>query len=117
MITPLPGAWSTPEGCATLPFFGVAPVMLDDKGRELQGPGEGILAVKAPWPGMFRSIWGDKERFEQAYFSAFKVCESGGLVWETAACGRLGHRGRWCVCCTWQWQWRAAAYLFICLFI
>lgn len=80
MITPLPGAWSTPAGCATLPFFGVAPVMLDDKGRELQGPGEGILAVKTPWPGMFRSIWGDKERFEQAYFSAFKVCGGVGGV-------------------------------------
>ena len=30
-ITPLPGAWATTPGCATLPFFGVAPVILDDK--------------------------------------------------------------------------------------
>ena len=30
-ITPLPGAWATLPGCATLPFFGIAPVILDDK--------------------------------------------------------------------------------------
>lgn len=36
MITALPGAFPLKPGCATLPFFGVAPVLLDDKGRELQ---------------------------------------------------------------------------------
>jgi acyl-coenzyme A synthetase/AMP-(fatty) acid ligase len=36
MITPLPGAWPEKPGSATLPFFGVRPVVLDDKGNELQ---------------------------------------------------------------------------------
>lgn len=39
LITPLPGAWALKPGSATLPFFGVHPVLLDDKGRELDGPG------------------------------------------------------------------------------
>jgi acyl-coenzyme A synthetase/AMP-(fatty) acid ligase len=40
MITPLPYAWATKPGSATLPFFGVQPVLLTDKGEEIQGPGE-----------------------------------------------------------------------------
>lgn len=35
-------------------------------------PGEGILAIKAPWPCMMRTVYGDHERFQQTYFSAFK---------------------------------------------
>ncbi|WIA34698.1 hypothetical protein OEZ86_013011 [Tetradesmus obliquus] len=72
MITPLPYAWATKPGSATLPFFGVQPVLLTDKGEEIQGPGEGILAIKAPWPSMMRTVYGDHERFEMTYFSAFK---------------------------------------------
>lgn len=72
MITPLPHAWDTKPGSATLPFFGVEPVLLDDKGRELQGAAEGILAIKRPWPSMMRTVYGDHERFEKTYFSAFK---------------------------------------------
>jgi acyl-coenzyme A synthetase/AMP-(fatty) acid ligase len=34
--------------------------------------GEGILAIKAPWPSMMRTVFGDHERFQQTYFSAFK---------------------------------------------
>jgi len=40
MITPLPGVWPTKPGSATLPFFGVLPVVLNDKGEELEGPAE-----------------------------------------------------------------------------
>jgi acetyl-CoA synthetase len=40
MITPLPYAWATKPGSATLPFFGVQPVLLTEKGEEIQGPGE-----------------------------------------------------------------------------
>jgi hypothetical protein len=45
MITPLPYAWATKPGSATLPFFGVQPVLLTDKGEEIQGPGEGCFAT------------------------------------------------------------------------
>lgn len=34
---------------------------------------EGILAIKRPWPSMMRTVYGDHERFEKTYFSAFKV--------------------------------------------
>ncbi|MCG8481016.1 MAG: acetate--CoA ligase, partial [Spirochaetales bacterium] len=39
MITPLPGATSAKPGSATLPFFGVQPVVLDEQGREIAGNG------------------------------------------------------------------------------
>ena len=46
MITPLPGATTLVPGSATLPFFGVEPAVLDEKGEELQGECEGCAA----WP-------------------------------------------------------------------
>ena len=73
MITPLPGVTPTKPGSATLPFFGVQPVILDENGNELEGNGvSGILAIKAPWPGQLRTLWGSQERFEDVYFSMFK---------------------------------------------
>jgi len=72
MITPLPFAWDLKPGSATLPFFGVEPVLLTDKGQEIQGEGEGILAIKRPWPSIMRTVYKDHKRFEQTYFSAFK---------------------------------------------
>lgn len=46
MITPLPNAWLQKPGSATLPFFGVVPVLLDEKGHEVKGEGEGYLCIK-----------------------------------------------------------------------
>jgi len=40
MIAPFPFAWDCKPGSATLPFFGVQPVLLTDKGEEIHGPGE-----------------------------------------------------------------------------
>ncbi|KAG2389158.1 hypothetical protein C9374_014558 [Naegleria lovaniensis] len=124
LITPLPGCIPTKPGSATLPFFGVQPVVLntncsnsssssngsgnptnDDMNRfepptptlmvqpmaatndtaaspslpggatsastnslELQGECEGYLAIKYPWPGIARTIFGDHERYEKTYF-------------------------------------------------
>jgi acetyl-CoA synthetase len=73
LITPLPGAIPTKPGSATLPFFGVEPVILDETGKELQGNGvSGILAIKAPWPGHLRTTYGSHDRFQEVYFSMFK---------------------------------------------
>jgi acetyl-CoA synthetase len=73
LITPLPGVVDTPKpGSATKPFFGVEPVVLDDKGNELSGAVEGVLALKDSWPGQMRTIWGDHDRFKQTYFEMFK---------------------------------------------
>ena len=73
MITPLPGATATKPGSATFPFFGVEPVILDDKSNELEGNGiSGLLAIKTPWPSIARTIYGDHERYMQTYLSPFK---------------------------------------------
>ena len=73
MITPLPGATPTKPGSATFPFFGVEPVILDDKSNELEGNGvSGLLAIKTPWPSIARTIYGDHERYMQTYLSPFK---------------------------------------------
>jgi acetyl-CoA synthetase len=74
LITPLPGAVTTKPGAATFPFFGIEPVILDpESGNELEGDGvTGVLAMKAPWPGQMRTIFGDHKRFEDTYFSTYK---------------------------------------------
>ena len=74
LITPLPGATETKPGSATLPFFGVQPVVLDaTSGVEIEGNGvEGVLCIKDSWPGQMRTVWGDHERFQQTYFSDYK---------------------------------------------
>ncbi len=72
LITPLPGATPCKPGSATLPFFGVQPVLVDEQGQVLEGNGvSGNLCLAAPWPGQARSIWGDHARFVQTYFSVY----------------------------------------------
>jgi acetyl-CoA synthetase len=71
LITPLPGATALKPGSATLPFFGVEPCLIDDKGNEIEGVGEGALCIKRPWPGQMRTLFGDHERFKDAYFTMY----------------------------------------------
>jgi acetyl-CoA synthetase len=72
LISPLPGATPLKPGSATLPFFGVEPAVLDEKGVELSGNGvKGLLAIKHPWPGMARTIQNDHQRFVDTYLKAF----------------------------------------------
>jgi len=71
MITPLPGAIDLKPGSATLPFFGVEPVLLDNDGKEITGAGEGNLAIKSSWPGQLRTVYGDHQRMVQTYFSTY----------------------------------------------
>ncbi|MDP6853207.1 MAG: acetate--CoA ligase [Candidatus Marinimicrobia bacterium] len=73
LITPLPSATPLKPGSATLPFFGITPVILDPEGNEIHGnPAEGLLAIKTSWPGQMRTIYGDQQRFYDTYFSMFK---------------------------------------------
>ncbi|WP_322865979.1 acetate--CoA ligase [Aquicoccus sp. G2-2] len=74
MITPLPGAIPTKPGSATLPFFGVQPKILDAQtGKEITEPDvEGVLCMADSWPGQFRTVYGDHDRFVSAYFSDYK---------------------------------------------
>ncbi|CCG39993.1 acetate--CoA ligase [Magnetospirillum molischianum] len=72
LITPLPGATALKPGSATLPFFGVKPVMVDAEGKILEGAVEGNLCIAESWPGQMRTVYGDHERFVQTYFSTYK---------------------------------------------
>jgi acetyl-CoA synthetase len=72
LITPLPGATKLKPGSATLPFFGVAPAVVDTEGNVLEGAASGNLVILDSWPGQMRSVYGDHKRFADTYFSAYK---------------------------------------------
>ena len=74
LITPLPGATPTKPGSATVPFFGVQPVVLEpESGKEItETEASGVLALKDSWPGQMRTVWGDHDRFEATYFQQYK---------------------------------------------
>jgi acetyl-CoA synthetase len=74
LLTPLPGATATKPGSATLPFFGIQPVILEPTtGEEIHDTAaEGVLCIKESWPAQMRTVWGDHERFEKTYFSDYK---------------------------------------------
>jgi acetyl-CoA synthetase len=72
LITPLPGATPLKPGSATLPFFGVQPVLLTEDGREIEGNDvSGLLAIKNAWPGMMRTVYGNHQRFIETYFALY----------------------------------------------
>jgi acetyl-CoA synthetase len=71
MITPLPGVTATKPGSATVPFPGVkAEVVAEDTGEPVHGD-QGVLILTAPWPSMLRTLYKEKERFVETYFSKF----------------------------------------------
>lgn len=71
LITPIPGAIPLKPGSATKPFYGVQPAIVDGEGNIIDGVGEGNLVILNSWPGQMRTIYGDHERFKEAYFSTF----------------------------------------------
>ncbi len=71
MITSLPGATPTKPGTATLPFFGVDAAVVDDLGKEVPPNTIGKLVIRKPWPSMLRTVWGDKKRYKETYWSEF----------------------------------------------
>ncbi len=71
MISPLPGLTATKPGSATKPFPGIEAEVFDEKGQPV-GPGSGgYLVLTRPWPAMFRTIYGDPERYERQYWSRY----------------------------------------------
>ncbi len=72
LISPIPGVTTTKPGSATLPFFGVQPLLVDAEGKTLKGETEGNLCIQFPWPAIMRGVYGDPDRFYQTYFSTFK---------------------------------------------
>ena len=72
MITNLAGVTPAKPTFATLPMPGIDPVLVDEHGSEILGNGvSGNLCIRAPWPGMLRTTYGDHERCRQTYFSAY----------------------------------------------
>jgi len=72
MITPIPYVTPTKPTYATLPFIGIQPALMDEKGEELIGNQvEGRLCIKFPWPSIARTIWGNHQRYKETYFSAY----------------------------------------------
>lgn len=69
MITPIAGITNLKPGSASLPFFGVQPILLDSNNNENQ---EGRLFIKFPWPGLMNSVYGDHQRFIKTYLSEYK---------------------------------------------
>ena len=70
-ITPAKPSW------ATLPLPGVQPTLVDENGNEVtqkddQGLIKGNLCIKAPWPGIIRTTYGDHERCRQNYFATYE---------------------------------------------
>jgi acetyl-CoA synthetase len=90
LIAPIPGAVATKPGSATRPFFGVVPEIVSKTGEPV-GPGQGgLLMITKPWPSIARTIWGDAERYESAYFSEVPGiyftgdgarCDADGYYW------------------------------------
>jgi acetyl-CoA synthetase len=90
LITPLPGAIAQKPGSATLPFFGVKPVVVDADGKILEGATEGNLCLADSWPGQMRTVFGDHDRFIQTYFSAYP-----GMYFTGDGCRRDGDGYYW----------------------
>ncbi|MGR3539953.1 MAG: AMP-binding enzyme, partial [Hasllibacter sp.] len=73
LLTPLPGAIPTKPGSATLPFFGVSPVILEaETGKRIDTiEAEGVLCFDDSWPAQMRTVWGDHQRFMDTYFQQY----------------------------------------------
>jgi acetyl-CoA synthetase len=73
LITPIPGVTPTKPGSATLPFFGVQPMIVKpETGEEMKGNNvEGALCLKHSWPGQARTIYKDHARFIETYFTQY----------------------------------------------
>ncbi|HVS15238.1 MAG TPA: acetate--CoA ligase [Thermoanaerobaculia bacterium] len=91
LITPLPGATPLEPGSATLPFFGVEPVLVDEQGQQLEGNDvRGNLCLARSWPGQARTIHGDHQRFRETYFRTYP-----GLYFTGDGCHRDANGYYW----------------------
>jgi acetyl-CoA synthetase len=90
MLAPIPGAVATKPGSATRPFFGVVPEIVSQTGEPVEAGHGGLLRITRPWPSMARSIWGNAEGYDAAYFPGGKNvyvtgdgarCDEDGYYW------------------------------------
>ncbi|MEI6880902.1 MAG: acetate--CoA ligase [Bacteroidota bacterium] len=76
MISNMAGVTPSKPSWATLPMPGVQPILVDDKGNEVtekdeNGMLKGNLCIKAPWPAILRTTYGDHERCRTNYFATY----------------------------------------------
>jgi acetyl-CoA synthetase len=71
LITTVPGAVPSKPGAAGLPFFGVSAKIVDEQGKEVPRGTDGKMVITKPWPSMLRTLWGDDERFQKAYYGDY----------------------------------------------
>ncbi len=90
LISPLPGATPLKGGSASWPFFGIKPAIVDDHGQPVAINTLGKLIITQPWPGILQTIYGNRERFINAYFNEFPGnyftgddarCDEHGYFW------------------------------------
>jgi acetyl-CoA synthetase len=69
----LPGILPMKPGSAGPGMPGIHPIVYDDEGTEVPaGSGKaGNICIQNPWPGMFQTIWGDRQRFVDTYFARY----------------------------------------------
>ena len=77
LISNMAGITPAKPGWATLPLPGVQPLLVNDKGNEVTEKDEngllkGNLCIKAPWPGILRTTYGDHERCRMNYFATYE---------------------------------------------
>ncbi|MFJ4175980.1 acetate--CoA ligase [Microbacterium sp. NPDC089696] len=71
MIAPLPGVTTLTPGSASVPLPGIDAAVVDENGDEVAPGRSGTLVVRRPWPGMARTVWGDPQRYRDAYWAAY----------------------------------------------
>jgi acetyl-CoA synthetase len=90
MLATLPGASFGKPGATGLPLFGVVPAVVKDGGEPCVANEGGKLILKAPWPSMARTIWGDDERYFKTYWGQMPGvyftgdgarCDEDGYMW------------------------------------
>jgi acetyl-CoA synthetase len=77
LISNMAGVTPSKPSWATLPMPGVQPLLVDENGKEVTEKDEhgilkGNLCIKAPWPGILRTTWGDHERCRKNYFATYE---------------------------------------------
>lgn len=89
-ISPIAPVTETAPGSATLPLPGIVPLLLDNDGHIIRGPGEGKLCLAHSWPGQARTVWEDHERYVATYFSTYP-----GYYFTGDGCRRDGNGYNW----------------------
>ena len=71
LISPQTGAMELKPGSAAKPFYGIRPIIVNEKGLILDGECEGRLCIADSWPGQMRTVYGNHQRFIETYFSQY----------------------------------------------